>query len=319
MTWWVFMNRAYYKCSVSSECNAKKMVQPMEKDPSIFEVTYVGQHTCSSSMIMSSNSNSRRRRKPRSSQQKNNKTSVLATATTTETSTTPAVISTAITSDQLQVHQDAVISPSTNSPIEAVLSKKHLMLISATENAVVSKPSHEKLQLQAPAASQETGVAVAAGSDLESSSLQEGCNSGSTDHSRSKSGSDAEKESRPETDRKSEEGNGGNAVTSVTDYHYLQNNQLSFFNFPEAAAADFSSTLASSPLSWTHEYDDFLLQQLSSNDNIHPDQLQFADHVNLLQEEQQHQQLITSSTTTQQQQQFNATVSTLLYGSFLEP
>ncbi len=313
------MNRAYYKCSVSSECNAKKMVQPMEKDPSIFEVTYVGQHTCSSSMIMSSNSNSRRRRKPRSSQQKNNKTSVLATATTTETSTTPAVISTAITSDQLQAHQDTVISPSTNSPIEAVLSKKHLMLISATENAVVSKPSHEKLQLQAPAVSQETAVAVAAGSDLEISSLQEGCTSGSTDHSRSKSASDADEESRPETDRKSEEGNGGNAVASVTDYHYLQNNQLSFFNFPEAAAADFSSTLASSPLSWTHEYDDFLLQQLSSNDNIHPDQLHFADHVNLLQEEEQHQQLITSSTTTQQQQQFNATVSTLLYGSFLEP
>ncbi len=313
------MNRAYYKCSVSSECNAKKMVQPMEKDPSIFEVTYVGQHTCSS-MIMRSNSNSRRRRKPRSSQQKINKTSVVATATTTDTPTTPAVISTAITSDQLQVHQGAVISPSTNSPIEAVLSKKHLMLISATENAVVSKPSHEKLQLQAPAVSQETAVAVAGGSDLESSSLQEGCTSGSTYQSKSKSGSDADEESRPETDRKSDEGNGGNAVASATDYHYLQNNQLSFFNFPAAAATDFSSTLASSPLLWTYEYDDFLLQQLSGNDNIHPDQLHFADHVNLLQEEEQHQQLFTtSSTTTQQQQQFNATVSTLLYGSFLEP
>ncbi|CAM6037145.1 unnamed protein product [Sphagnum compactum] len=308
--------RAYYKCSVSSECNAKKMVQPMDKDPSIFEITYVGQHTCSSS---SPNSNSRRRRKPRSSQQKNNKTSVLVTATTTETPTIPPVISTAITSDQLQVHQDAAKSPATYSPIEAVLSKKHLMLLSATENAVVSKPSLEKLQLQAPAVSQETAVAVAAGSALESSSLQEGCTSGSTDHSRSKSGSDADGESRPETDRKSEEGNGGNAVASVTDYHYLQNNQQSFFNFPAAAAPDFSSTLASSPLSWTHEYDDFLLQQLSSNDNVHPDQLRFANHVNLLQEEQQHQQLFTSSTTTQQQQQFNATVSTLLYGSFLEP
>ncbi len=314
------MNRAYYKCSVSSECNAKKMVQPMEKDPSIFEVTYVGQHTCGSSVIMSSNSNSHRRRKPRSSQQKSITTSVLATATTKETPTTPAVISTAITSDQLQVHQDGLISPSTNSPIEAVLSKKHLMLISATENAVVSKPSHEKLQLQASAVSQETAVAVAGGSDLESSSLQGGCTSGFTDHSRSKSGSDADEESRSETDRKPEEGNGGNAVASVTDYHHLQNNQLNFFNFPAAAAAEFSSTLAFSPFSWTHEYDDFVLQQLSSNDNIHPDQLHFADHVNLLQEEQQHQQqLIASSTTTQQQQQFNATVSTLLYSSFLEP
>jgi hypothetical protein len=194
------------------------------------------------------------------------------------------------------------------------------MLISATENAVVSKPSHEKLQLQAPAVSQETAVAVAGGSDLESSSLQEGCTSGSTYQSKSKSGSDADEESRPETDRKSDEGNGGNAVASATDYHYLQNNQLSFFNFPAAAATDFSSTLASSPLLWTYEYDDFLLQQLSGNDNIHPDQLHFADHVNLLQEEEQHQQLFTtSSTTTQQQQQFNATVSTLLYGSFLEP
>jgi len=41
-------NRGYYKCSVK-ECNAKKTVQPTDEDPSLFEVTYVGEHTCSSS------------------------------------------------------------------------------------------------------------------------------------------------------------------------------------------------------------------------------------------------------------------------------
>lgn len=39
--------RGYYKCSVK-ECRAKKMVQPTDKDPTIFEVTYVGKHSCSS-------------------------------------------------------------------------------------------------------------------------------------------------------------------------------------------------------------------------------------------------------------------------------
>ncbi len=40
-------NRGYYKCSVK-ECNAKKTVQPTDADPSLFEVTYSGTHTCSS-------------------------------------------------------------------------------------------------------------------------------------------------------------------------------------------------------------------------------------------------------------------------------
>uniref|UniRef100_A0A7I4DUE3 WRKY domain-containing protein n=1 Tax=Physcomitrium patens TaxID=3218 RepID=A0A7I4DUE3_PHYPA len=39
--------RGYYKCSVK-ECRAKKMVQPTDKDPMVFEITYVGKHTCSS-------------------------------------------------------------------------------------------------------------------------------------------------------------------------------------------------------------------------------------------------------------------------------
>ncbi len=39
--------RGYYKCSIKN-CNAKKMVQPTDKDPSMFQVTYVGKHTCSS-------------------------------------------------------------------------------------------------------------------------------------------------------------------------------------------------------------------------------------------------------------------------------
>lgn len=30
------------------ECRAKKMVQPTDKDPTLFEVTYVGKHSCSS-------------------------------------------------------------------------------------------------------------------------------------------------------------------------------------------------------------------------------------------------------------------------------
>lgn len=38
--------RAYYKCSVM-DCKAKKMVQPTDKDPSVFQVIYVGVHTCS--------------------------------------------------------------------------------------------------------------------------------------------------------------------------------------------------------------------------------------------------------------------------------
>ncbi|CAM6049554.1 unnamed protein product [Sphagnum compactum] len=38
--------RGYYKCSVK-ECSAKKSVQPTDKDPSVFEVTYTGTHTCS--------------------------------------------------------------------------------------------------------------------------------------------------------------------------------------------------------------------------------------------------------------------------------
>lgn len=39
------------------ECNAKKMVQKTDKDPSVFEVTYTGTHTCSSSMGCTSNYN----------------------------------------------------------------------------------------------------------------------------------------------------------------------------------------------------------------------------------------------------------------------
>ncbi|CAK9872738.1 unnamed protein product, partial [Sphagnum jensenii] len=39
--------RGYYKCSVK-ECNAKKSVQPTDEDPSVFQVTYTGTHTCSS-------------------------------------------------------------------------------------------------------------------------------------------------------------------------------------------------------------------------------------------------------------------------------
>lgn len=49
-------SRGYYKCSVK-ECNAKKMVQKTDKDPSVFEVTYTGTHTCSSSMGCTSNYN----------------------------------------------------------------------------------------------------------------------------------------------------------------------------------------------------------------------------------------------------------------------
>ena len=44
---YVLQCRGYYKCS-AKECKAKKMVQPTDKDPSMFEVTYVGKHTCSS-------------------------------------------------------------------------------------------------------------------------------------------------------------------------------------------------------------------------------------------------------------------------------
>ncbi|XP_024394073.1 uncharacterized protein [Physcomitrium patens] len=40
--------RGYYKCGMV-DCRAKKMVQPTVQDPSIFEVTYVGKHTCSGS------------------------------------------------------------------------------------------------------------------------------------------------------------------------------------------------------------------------------------------------------------------------------
>lgn len=43
----VLNDRGYYKCSVK-ECRAKKMVQPTDKDPTVFEVTYVGEHSCSS-------------------------------------------------------------------------------------------------------------------------------------------------------------------------------------------------------------------------------------------------------------------------------
>lgn len=44
---WNVHDRGYYKCS-TKDCRAKKMVQPTDKNPSIFEVTYVGSHTCSS-------------------------------------------------------------------------------------------------------------------------------------------------------------------------------------------------------------------------------------------------------------------------------
>lgn len=40
--------RGYYKC-VLKNCDAKKMVQATDKDPSLFEVIYMGTHTCSSS------------------------------------------------------------------------------------------------------------------------------------------------------------------------------------------------------------------------------------------------------------------------------
>ena len=50
--------RGYYKCSMK-DCRAKKMVQPTDRNPNIFEVTYVGSHTCSST--------SRRRHRSRAS------------------------------------------------------------------------------------------------------------------------------------------------------------------------------------------------------------------------------------------------------------
>jgi hypothetical protein len=53
-------NRGYYKCSVK-ECNAKKTVQPTDEDPSLFEVTYVGEHTCSSSSNAGSAADRRKR------------------------------------------------------------------------------------------------------------------------------------------------------------------------------------------------------------------------------------------------------------------
>lgn len=53
-------NRGYYKCSVK-ECNAKKTVQPTDEDPSLFEVTYVGEHTCSSSSKAGSAAHPRKR------------------------------------------------------------------------------------------------------------------------------------------------------------------------------------------------------------------------------------------------------------------
>ncbi|CAK9199842.1 unnamed protein product [Sphagnum jensenii] len=52
--------RGYYKCSVK-ECNAKKTVQPTDEDPSLFEVTYVGEHTCSSSSNAGSAAHRRKR------------------------------------------------------------------------------------------------------------------------------------------------------------------------------------------------------------------------------------------------------------------
>ncbi len=53
-------NRGYYKCSVK-ECNAKKTVQPTDEDPSLFEVTYVGEHTCTSSSNAGSAAHRRKR------------------------------------------------------------------------------------------------------------------------------------------------------------------------------------------------------------------------------------------------------------------
>jgi hypothetical protein len=53
-------NRGYYKCSVK-ECNAKKTVQPTDEDPSLFEVTYVGEHTCTSSSNTGSAAHRRKR------------------------------------------------------------------------------------------------------------------------------------------------------------------------------------------------------------------------------------------------------------------
>lgn len=58
--WWMY-DRGYYKCSMK-DCRAKKMVQQTDKNPNVFEVTYVGSHTCTST--------SRRRIRPRARAQK---------------------------------------------------------------------------------------------------------------------------------------------------------------------------------------------------------------------------------------------------------
>jgi hypothetical protein len=82
-------SRGYYKCSVK-ECNAKKMVQKTDKDPSVFEVTYTGTHTCSSSMGCTSNYNPQYNKK----QKTGNSLNVQAPADATNAATThdvPAV------------------------------------------------------------------------------------------------------------------------------------------------------------------------------------------------------------------------------------
>jgi hypothetical protein len=54
--------RGYYKC-VLKNCDAKKMVQATDKDPSLFEVIYMGTHTCSSG---SDDTNDRSKKRQRS-------------------------------------------------------------------------------------------------------------------------------------------------------------------------------------------------------------------------------------------------------------
>ncbi|CAK9862155.1 unnamed protein product [Sphagnum jensenii] len=91
--------RGYYKCSVK-ECNAKKTVQPTDEDPSLFEVTYVGEHTCSSSSNAGSAAHRRKRLQRMSIKAvttaagavvatENNDSRVVSSAVNTSTTATP--------------------------------------------------------------------------------------------------------------------------------------------------------------------------------------------------------------------------------------
>jgi hypothetical protein len=92
-------NRGYYKCSVK-ECNAKKTVQPTDEDPSLFEVTYVGEHTCSSSSKAGSAAHPRKRLQRIKAvttaggavvATENHDSRVLSSAVNTSTSATPTI------------------------------------------------------------------------------------------------------------------------------------------------------------------------------------------------------------------------------------